>query len=172
MWHLTPLDSTATGRPCVCILWLGGVSCPVSVYCDGVGCCVLCLWHGVPVWQHIGQSTTATNRHRRDMTSDVSKRLKTPTNKQTNKQTISLLLYIYSFEQEISVPKPQHPDKQVIIGAGTYSKVQRHLAAIASGGPPPPPPPPSMQGGSSAPVPGGIGSHMSLPASGKQRHKA
>ena len=24
------MDSTATGRPCVCILWQGGVSCPVS----------------------------------------------------------------------------------------------------------------------------------------------
>ena len=47
---------------------------PVSVYCDGVGSHVLCLRHGIPVWQHIGQSTTATSRHRRDMTSDVSKR--------------------------------------------------------------------------------------------------
>ena len=47
---------------------------PVSVYCDGVGCRVLCLQHGISVWQHIGQSTTATSRHRRDMTSDVSKR--------------------------------------------------------------------------------------------------
>ena len=24
------MDSTATGRPCVCILWLSGTSCPVS----------------------------------------------------------------------------------------------------------------------------------------------
>ena len=48
---------------------------PVSVYCDGVGCRVLCLRHGISVWQHIGQSATATSRHRRDMTSDVSKRL-------------------------------------------------------------------------------------------------
>ena len=47
---------------------------PVSVYCDGVGCRDLCLRHGISVWQHIGQSTTATSRHRRDMTSDVSKR--------------------------------------------------------------------------------------------------
>ena len=47
---------------------------PVSVYCDGVGCRVLCLRHGISVWQHIGQSTTATRWHRRDMTSDVSKR--------------------------------------------------------------------------------------------------
>ena len=47
---------------------------PVSVYCDGVGYRVLCLRHGISVWQHIGQSTTATSRHRRDMTSDVSKR--------------------------------------------------------------------------------------------------
>ena len=29
---------------CVCILWKGGVSCPVSVYCDGVACHVLCLY--------------------------------------------------------------------------------------------------------------------------------
>ena len=47
---------------------------PVSVYCDGVGCHVQCLRHGISVWQHIGQSTTATSRYRRDMTSDVSKR--------------------------------------------------------------------------------------------------
>ena len=44
---------------------------PVSVFCDGVGCRVLCLRRGIPVWQHIGQSTIATSRHRRDMTSYV-----------------------------------------------------------------------------------------------------
>ena len=43
----------------------------VSVYCDGVGCHVLCLQHGISVGQHIGQSKTATSRHRRVMTSDV-----------------------------------------------------------------------------------------------------
>ena len=43
----------------------------VSEYSDGVGCHVLCLRHGIPVWQHIGQSTTATSRHHADMTSDV-----------------------------------------------------------------------------------------------------
>ena len=47
---------------------------PVSVSCDGVGCHVLCLRHCIPVWHHIGQSITATSKHRRDMTSDVSKR--------------------------------------------------------------------------------------------------
>ena len=44
---------------------------PVSVYCDRMGCHVLCLRHGIPVWQHIGQSTTATSRHSRDKTSNV-----------------------------------------------------------------------------------------------------
>ena len=44
---------------------------PVSVYCDRVGSHVLCLQHGIPVWQHIGQSTIAANRHRCNMTSDV-----------------------------------------------------------------------------------------------------
>ena len=43
----------------------------VSVYCDGVGCHVLCLRYDIPVRRHIGQSTTAISRHRRDMTSDV-----------------------------------------------------------------------------------------------------
>ena len=38
---------------------------PVSVYCDGVGCRVHHMKH------HIGQITTATSRHRRDMTSDI-----------------------------------------------------------------------------------------------------
>ena len=43
------------------------------VYCDGVGCYVLYLRHGIPVWQHvaIGQSSIATSRQCRDMTSDV-----------------------------------------------------------------------------------------------------
>ena len=44
---------------------------PMSVYCDEMGCCVLCLRHAIPVWQHIGQNTTATRRHCHDMTSDV-----------------------------------------------------------------------------------------------------
>ena len=44
---------------------------PVSVYCNGMGCHVLCLWHGISVWQGIGQSTTTTSRHRRNTTSDV-----------------------------------------------------------------------------------------------------
>ena len=48
----------------------------MSVYCDGVRCHALCLRHGIPVWQHIGQSTTATYRHRHDMTSDVKVSLK------------------------------------------------------------------------------------------------
>ena len=43
---------------------------PVSVYCDGMGCHVLCLWHDIAVLQHIDQSTTATNRHLR-CSSDV-----------------------------------------------------------------------------------------------------
>ena len=46
MWRSTSMDSTTTGRPCVCILWRGGVSCHVSVYCDGVGWHVMCL-HGI-----------------------------------------------------------------------------------------------------------------------------
>ena len=39
----------------------------VWVYCDGVGC----LPHCIPVWQHIGQSATATSRHRGDVNLDV-----------------------------------------------------------------------------------------------------
>ena len=39
----------------------------VSEYCDGLGCHVLCLRHGFPVLQHIGQSTTAISRHPRDL---------------------------------------------------------------------------------------------------------
>ena len=31
----------------------------------------VCIRHGILVWHHIGQSITATSRHRRDMTSDV-----------------------------------------------------------------------------------------------------
>ena len=42
---------------------------PVGVYCDGVVCHVLYLWHDILEWQHNGQSGTATSRHRRDMTS-------------------------------------------------------------------------------------------------------
>ena len=47
---------------------------PVSIYYDWVGCHVLCLRHGIPLWQHNGQSTTATSRYHRDMTSEVQKR--------------------------------------------------------------------------------------------------
>ena len=47
----------------------------------GLGCHVLCLRHGIPLWQHIGQSTTATIKNRRDMTSDVKKQ---PFSKLTN----------------------------------------------------------------------------------------
>ena len=43
----------------VCILRRGRVPCPVSV-----------AWY-TPVWQHHGQSSTATSRHRCDMTSVV-----------------------------------------------------------------------------------------------------
>ena len=53
---------------------------PVSVYCDGVWLHVLCLRPSIPVWQHIGQSTNTTRRHRRDMISDVLKRRIIPTN--------------------------------------------------------------------------------------------
>ena len=53
----------------------------MSVYCEGVGCHVLCLRHGLPVWQHIGQSTTARSRQCREMTSDFLKATLDPTNK-------------------------------------------------------------------------------------------
>ena len=56
---------------------------PVSVYCDGVGCHVLRLRRGIHVWQHIEQSITATNRHRRDMTSGVYKGTLNPNKQQT-----------------------------------------------------------------------------------------
>ena len=42
---------------CVCILGRIGVSCPVSVYCDGSGCHVMCLYtvtdRGVMSWVSI-----------------------------------------------------------------------------------------------------------------------
>ena len=34
---------------------------PVYLYYNGVWCHVLCLRHGIPLWQHIGQSTTTTS---------------------------------------------------------------------------------------------------------------
>ena len=37
---------------------------PVSVYCDRVGCYGVCLRQCIFVWQHIGQSTTASSKHR------------------------------------------------------------------------------------------------------------
>ena len=63
---------------------------PASVCCSSVGCHVLCLQHGImpgPVWQHVGQSTTATSRHHRDMTSDVKAMLN---HKQTNKHLLMI----------------------------------------------------------------------------------
>ena len=53
---------------------------------------VLCLWQYIPVWWHIGPGTTDTSRHRRDMTSDVSKRRKN-LNKQANKNSFCALSY-------------------------------------------------------------------------------
>ena len=79
------MDSIMTGRP-------------VSVYCDGVGCHALRLRHGILVWQHIGQSTTTSSRHRRDMTSDVKTTLN-PTNNLTKNVSIDpkMLYYTLSF---------------------------------------------------------------------------
>ena len=57
---------------------------PVSVYCDGVACHVLCLQPDNPVWQHIGQLTTTTSRQCCYMTSDV-KATVNPNNKQTHR---------------------------------------------------------------------------------------
>ena len=89
---------------------------PVSVYCDGKGCLVLCqddLQHGIPVWQHIGQSTTAPSMHCRDMTSDVKPQ-------QTNKYiitTIDILLFFASIDK---VPKITSP---VLVIHGTEDEV-------------------------------------------------
>ena len=44
---------TRQSCPCVCTQWWGGMSWSVSVYCDKVGCHA--LWHGIPVWQHLGK---------------------------------------------------------------------------------------------------------------------
>ena len=38
--------------------------CPVSVYCDCVGCHVLCMWHDIQIWPHNNQSITAKRRAR------------------------------------------------------------------------------------------------------------
>ena len=56
---------------------------PVSIYCDRIGCHVLCLRNGIPVWLHFGQSTTATSRQA--IWSQMLKRCQTPIN---NKQPI------------------------------------------------------------------------------------
>ena len=45
-------------------------TCLYTVHSEVV-CHVLCLRHGIPWWQHTGQSTSATNRRRCDITSDV-----------------------------------------------------------------------------------------------------
>ena len=62
---------------------------PVSVYCDGVGFHILCLRHGIPVLQHIGQSTIATSRHRCYMTTDVEKAMLKPKQITTKKYFLS-----------------------------------------------------------------------------------
>ena len=77
IWPVKPITQDIKMGSCVfqCDVshqWIAqGQVGPVSVYCDGVGFHVLCLWHGIPVWQHIGQSTTATSRHPLNMTSDA-----------------------------------------------------------------------------------------------------
>ena len=47
------------------------MTCPVSLNYDVVGCHVLCLKYGIPVWHHIGQNTTSTSKHKSGMTLDV-----------------------------------------------------------------------------------------------------
>ena len=71
---LSPIRHVFSDRSALCLY---------SVTWMGVMSCVPCLRHGIPVWQHIGQGTTATIRHRRDMTSDALKRGYIQTNKQT-----------------------------------------------------------------------------------------
>ena len=78
-----PVSVYCDGEGChvLCLYTVTGwVPYPVSVYCDRVGCQVLCLQHCIPVWQHIGQSTTATSRHCRNKTSDKRDVEPKPTN--------------------------------------------------------------------------------------------
>ena len=63
---------------------------PLSVYSDGV----LCLRHDISMWQFIGQSTTATRRHRRMFESDVLTK--------TNKLTMTPYLYTITGSQATS----------------------------------------------------------------------
>ena len=63
---------------------------PMSVYCDGLWCHVLCLRHGISVWQHI--VTTATSRHCCDDLRCLKATLNP--NKKTNRQTST---HIHSF---------------------------------------------------------------------------
>ena len=67
MYHSTPTEGTTTGRPHICNLRQGicGISCPVSGAL------------------HIGQGTTAINRHHCNMTSDV-KAMLNPNKQQKN----------------------------------------------------------------------------------------
>ena len=62
------------------------MSCPVSVYCGGVGCHAMCLYTvtGCGVMSCVCGMTfqCGTSRHRRDMTSDV--KVTFNTNKQTD----------------------------------------------------------------------------------------
>ena len=101
---------------------------PVSVYCDGVGCHVLCLRHGISECQHIGQSTTATSRHRCDMTGCLKAMLHP--NKQTNSHqapsyccdslwlTYSLPLMVSTSLPSLAVQtltSPSHPDETSVL---------------------------------------------------------
>ena len=68
--------------------WIAQPISPISVYCDGVRCHVLCLRHGIPVRQHIGQSTTDKRRHSRDMTSEFQSDIKPLQTQQTVQQCL------------------------------------------------------------------------------------
>ena len=78
------------------LIWMAQQVGSVCIYCDGVGCHVLCLQHGIPVWQHISQSTSARSRHSRDMTSDLKSNIKS---KQTLADEIVVLYLVMCKDQ-------------------------------------------------------------------------
>ena len=90
----------------------------VFVYCDGVGCHVLCLRHGIPVWQRTGQSTTATGRHRRDMTSDVKATLnhmKQQANTHTSGPSSWILTVVDVLSEEVQVVSDLGDDHRFVV---------------------------------------------------------
>ena len=103
----------------------------VSVYCDVLD--VMPCDYGIPWWQHIGQSTTETSRHRRDMASDVQATLNP--RQATNKQLHDVCIPYSNETVSYTVIIHEWTDFKCAFGQDIY--LDMHVYRNGWGDPPP-----------------------------------